>query len=115
MSISLETIGLFGSVAPGWENVREKFEKNLNDGHDIGASLCIFHQGKCVVNLSGGWKDAKTKKEPYTQDTLQLLFSTSKGIIAAALALCVEKGWLDYHAPVTKYWPEFGANGKQVS
>jgi CubicO group peptidase (beta-lactamase class C family) len=34
--------------------------------------------------------------------------------MAAAIALCVERGWLDYDTPVAKYWPEFAANGKQV-
>jgi CubicO group peptidase (beta-lactamase class C family) len=103
-----------GYVAQGWENVRSIFEKNLIDGLDIGASLCIYYRGQCVVDLCGGWKDGEIKKEPYTPDTLQLVFSTSKGIMAAALALCVDRGWLDYDAPVAQYWPEFASNGKQV-
>ncbi|CAF4906094.1 unnamed protein product [Rotaria sp. Silwood1] len=113
MSSSSNDNNVFGQVAPGWEKVRTKFEQNLTDGSDAGASLCIYHLGECVVNLTGGWKDAETKKEPYTPDTLQLVFSTSKGIAAAAVALCVEKGWLDYEAPVAKYWPEFSVNGKE--
>lgn len=112
---SLSTdINIFGRVAIGWESVREKFEHNLRDGTDVGASLCIYHLGECVVNLSGGWRDAKTKKKPYTLDTLQLIFSTSKGIGAAAVALCVDRGWLNYGTPVAKYWPEFAAHGKEV-
>ena len=103
-----------GYVAPGWESVCSVFEQNLVDGLDIGASVCVYHRGECVVDLSGGWKDPQTKKEPYTSDTLQLIFSTSKGVMAAAITLCVERGWLDYDAPVAKYWPEFAANGKQV-
>ena len=103
-----------GYVAPGWENVRTVFEQNFIDGLDVGAGLCIYYRGQCVINLTGGWKEIKTKKEPYTADNLQLVFSVSKGILAAALARCVEYGWLDYQAPVAKYWPEFAANGKQV-
>ena len=114
MSFTSSNNNVFGHVASGWDSVRTVFEQNIIDGHDIGASLCIYHRGECVVNLTGGWKDAKSKKEPYTSDTLQLVFSVSKGITAAALALCVEKGWLDYQAPVAQYWPEFGVNGKQV-
>jgi CubicO group peptidase (beta-lactamase class C family) len=106
------TIG--GYVAPGWEGVRSVSEQNFIDGLDIGASLCVYHRGQCVVDLFGGWKDSQAKKEPYTQNTLQLVFSTSKGVMAAAIALCVERGWLDYDAPVVQYWPEFAANGKQV-
>ncbi|CAF0964068.1 unnamed protein product [Rotaria sordida] len=104
---------IHGYVAPGWNSVRSVFEQNLAEGLDIGASLCIYHRGQCVVDLYGGWKDIQRKKEPYTSDTLQLVFSVSKGIMAAAIALCVEKGWLDYDIPVAQYWPEFAANGKQ--
>jgi CubicO group peptidase (beta-lactamase class C family) len=103
-----------GYVAPGWESVRAAFEQNLSDGSEIGASICIYHRGKCVLDLSGGWKDVD-KKKPYTRDTLQLVFSVTKGVTAAAVALCVERGWLDYEAPVAKYWPEFAANGKEVN
>ena len=45
-------------------------------------------------------------------DTLQLVFSTTKGLTAIAVALCVQRGLLDYDARVTDYWPEFAANGK---
>jgi len=103
-----------GYVAPSWENVRSVFEQNFVDELDIGASLCVYHRGECVVDLYGGWRDPQTKKEPYTSDALQLIFSTSKGVMAAAIALCVERGWLDYDAPVAKYWPEFAVNGKEV-
>lgn len=105
---------VFGGVTCGWESIRAVFEQNFIDGLDIGASLCIYHRGQCVVDLSGGWKGEQTKKEPYTPDTLQIVFSTSKGIVAAAIALCVDRGWLDYDAPVAQYWPEFASNGKQV-
>ena len=104
-----------GYVAQGWERIRTAFEQNFIDQLDVGASLCIYHRGTCVVDLYGGWKDTETKKEPYTFDTLQLVFSTSKGVMAAAIALCVERGWLQYDHPVARYWPEFAANGKQVS
>ncbi|CAF1937797.1 unnamed protein product [Rotaria magnacalcarata] len=104
---------IHGFVAPGWENVRCVFEQNIVEGLDTGASVCVYHQGQCVVNLYGGWKDVERNKEPYTPDTLQLVFSVSKGIMSAAIALCVERGWLDYDKPVARYWPEFAANGKQ--
>ncbi len=109
-----ENNNIYGYVAPQWEKVRTAFEQNLADGLDIGASLSIYHRGKCVVDLYGGWKDLQRNKEPYTPDTLQVVFSLSKAVIGAAVALCVEKGWLDYDVPIAKYWPEFGLNGKEV-
>lgn len=103
-----------GYVVPGWEDVRVVFEQNIANGLDIGASLCVYHRGACVVDLVGGWKDAPMGKEAYTPDTLQLVYSTSKGILAAATALCVERNWLRYDAPIVEYWPEFAAQEKQV-
>ena len=105
---------VYGRTSQEWEAIRTVFEQNFRDQLDIGASLCIFHQGKCVVDLYGGYKDMKTKSEPYTADTLQLVYSTSKGIMAAAIAICVDRGWLNYDLPVAKYWPEFAENEKQV-
>jgi CubicO group peptidase (beta-lactamase class C family) len=103
-----------GYVAKNWESVRSVFEQNLIDGLDLGASLSVYYRGDCVVDLYGGWRDIQTKKEPYASNSLQVIFSTSKGILGAAVALCVERGWLDYDELVTKYWPEFGTNGKEV-
>jgi len=101
-----------GTTANGWEFVRDLFEENFVEERDLGASLAIYHQGKLVVDLSGGWFDRSFTK-PYDNNTLQLVFSTTKGLVAITAALCVEKGLLDYSELVTKYWPEYGQNGKE--
>jgi TonB family protein len=38
----------------------------------------------------------------------------SKGLAAMTVAVAVAntRGWLDYDAPVARYWPEFAQNGK---
>ncbi|HAP76277.1 MAG TPA: esterase [Acidimicrobiaceae bacterium] len=100
-----------GFVAPGWEGVRDAFEHNLTDGEDIGAGVAVYHRGQKVVDLVGGWFDAD-RSQPYDADTLQLVFSTTKGIAAIAVGICVQRGWLAYDQPVSRYWPEFAAKGK---
>ena len=100
-----------GTTANGWEFVRDSFEENFLQGRDLGGSMAIYHQGKLVVNLWGGWFNA-SKTQLYDNNTLQLVFSTSKGLVAVAAALCVQRGLLDYSALVTKYWPEYGQNNK---
>ena len=101
-----------GTVAAGWEPVRAAFEANLAAGREVGAAVAVYHQGRPVVSLAGGSFD-EAGSRPYTDDTLQLVFSTTKGIAALAVALCVERGLLDYDAPVVDCWPEFGAAGKE--
>jgi CubicO group peptidase (beta-lactamase class C family) len=101
-----------GTVAAGWEPVRAAFEANLAAGREVGAAIAVYHQGRSVVSLAGGSFD-EAGSRPYTDDTLQLVFSTTKGITALAVARCVERGLLDYDAPVVDCWPEFGAAGKE--
>ena len=100
-----------GFVAPGWEGVRAAFEHNLTEGEDVGAGVAVYHRGAPVVDLTGGWFD-QSETRPYDADTLQLVFSTTKGITAIAAAICVQRGWLAYDRPVAEYWPEFAAHGK---
>ena len=101
-----------GTAANGWEFVRDLFVENFKKERDLGASMAIYHHGRLVVNLWGGWFD-ESRTKLYDNDTLQLVFSTSKGLVAVAVALCVQRGLLDYSASVTKYWPEYGQNGKE--
>ena len=99
-------------VAPGWEPVREAFVGHLSSGLDRGAGVAVMHKGKLVVDLMGGHRD-KNGDVPYGPETLQVVFSTTKGITALAVAMCVERGLIDYDEKVAAYWPEFAAHGKQ--
>ena len=100
-----------GTVAPGWESVRDAFAANLADGDEVGCAAAVYHRGQAVVDVWGGTFD-ETGSAPYAEDTLQLVFSTTKGIAAIAVAICVQRGLLDYDATVASYWPEFAAQGK---
>jgi CubicO group peptidase (beta-lactamase class C family) len=92
-----------GFVAPGWEGVRSAFERNLDEGLEVGAAYAVHHEGRLVVDLWGG---------TYRPDTLQLVFSTTKGWTAILASLLSQRGELDVDAPVASYWPEFAAEGK---
>ena len=99
-----------GSVAAGYERVRAAFELNFERHGEIGASCCVYVGGRLVADLAGGVTEPGG--QPYTGDTLQMVMSTSKGITAIAAHLLAQEGLLDLDAPVTEYWPEFGAAGK---
>ncbi|MGA0877749.1 MAG: serine hydrolase domain-containing protein [Ilumatobacteraceae bacterium] len=100
-----------GSVAAGWEPVRDAFAANLASGDEVGCGVAVYHLGRKVVDLWGGHFDAD-RTQPYAEDTLQLVFSTTKGITAIAVAMCVERGLLSYDEKVSNYWPEFAQFGK---
>jgi len=100
-----------GEVEAGFEPVREAFEANFSQRGDIGAAVCLYQHGRPVVDLWGGVADPETGR-PWTRDTLQLVYSATKGATATVAHMLVQRGMLDLDAPVAKYWPEFAANGK---
>ena len=100
-----------GTVAAGFEPVREAFAANFAEHGDIGAAVCVYRDGVPVVDLWGGVADAETGR-PWTADTLQLVYSATKGVTATAAHLLAQRGELDLDAPVVRYWPEFAAHGK---
>ena len=103
---------LDGFVADGWSEVADVLASNIDNRDDVGAGVSVFHRGKCVVDIAGGFFDREATK-PYTLDTLQLVFSSTKGVVATAVAICVERGLLSYEDPVSQIWPEFAAHGKE--
>ena len=108
---SLESPSHYGRVAPGFEEVRTEFERNFSERGDIGAAVAAYWRGEKVVDLWGG-RRTPTGTEPWDEDTLVLVHSTTKGVAAMTVAVANSRGWIDYDAPVAEYWPEFAQNGK---
>jgi CubicO group peptidase (beta-lactamase class C family) len=104
--------GVDGLVEKGWERVADTFRANFQEGKDLGAACCVYVDGRAVVDLWGGLADGETHR-PWERDTVALVASTTKGATALCAHLLVERGELDLDAPVTRYWPEFGAAGKE--
>ena len=100
-----------GFVAPGFEEVRAQFERNFAERGEIGAAVAAYWRGEKVVDLWGG-RRMPDGDDPWNEDTMVVVMSTTKGLSAMTLAIANARGWLDYDAPVARYWPEFAANGK---
>jgi CubicO group peptidase (beta-lactamase class C family) len=101
-----------GYVSPGLEPVREAFAENFARRRELGGACCAFHNGEKIVDLWGGVRNAITG-EPWEHDTMVIIYSATKGLAAMTLALAHSRGWLDYDARVSTYWPEFAQNGKE--
>lgn len=101
-----------GTFEPGFEGVRDAFARNFDEHGEVGAAFALHVGAKMVVDIWGGTADVKTGR-PYAEDTLQLVFSTTKGATAMCANLLAERGLLDVDAPVAQYWPEFAQNGKE--
>jgi CubicO group peptidase (beta-lactamase class C family) len=106
-----EDVDVQGDVSPGLETVRAAFADNFLRRRELGGACCAYYRGEKVVDLWGGVRDQKTS-EPWERDTMVIVHSATKGLAAMPLALAHSRGWLDYEAPVCKYWAEFAQQGK---
>ncbi|WP_251064728.1 serine hydrolase domain-containing protein [Streptomyces sp. ISL-44] len=104
-------VDIQGVVTEGFEPVRDAFVRNFEVLGDRGAAVTVYRDGRKVVDLWGGTKDANGT-EPWTEDTAQIVRSATKGVAAAVPLLLHQRGLLDLDAPVGSYWPEFKAGGK---
>merc|ERR1711977_162222 len=94
-----------GTVAPGYEPVRQAFLQHVKDGLEDGAQLCAYHKGVMVVDL---WTD----KEDYGPSTVQNLFSSTKVLTSLVVAMLADRGHLDYNQKVCDVWPAYAQHGK---
>ncbi|KAG0307904.1 hypothetical protein BGZ98_009470 [Dissophora globulifera] len=79
---------------------------------DLGGSFAVFVDGRQVIDVYAGFKDL-AKTVPYTNTTLQQVYSSGKALEGIVIARLVEQGRLDYSKRISEYWPEFGQNGKE--
>ena len=101
-----------GTVRDGFEGVRDAFAANFDNGLDIGASAAVVLDGELVVDLWGGTVD-EAGTTPWRQDTIINVWSTTKTMANLCLLVLADRGELELHAPVARYWPEFKAAGKE--
>jgi CubicO group peptidase (beta-lactamase class C family) len=85
---------------------------NFTDHDEVGAAVAVWVDGDLVVNLWGGYADAR-RRRGWRENTLASVFSGTKGLTSTCVHLLAERGEIDLYAPVAAYWPEFAQNGKQ--
>jgi CubicO group peptidase (beta-lactamase class C family) len=109
--VSARSVPVAGRVEPGFEPVETAFRETLRDDRELGAACAVSHRGELVVDLWGGYRDA-ARTDPWTADTLVLVFSTTKGVAAAAMAHARSRGQFAYDDRVADHWPAFARHGK---
>lgn len=100
-----------GILDERFASLRGLLAGNVEDGTELGASLCVVKNGEVVVDIWDGWLD-RDKTLPWQQDTLAPVWSTTKTMTNLAALVLVDRGELDLDERVAHYWPEFAANGK---
>jgi CubicO group peptidase (beta-lactamase class C family) len=67
-------IPINGTIAQGFELVRDKFQRNFSERGELGAAFAVYHRGEKVVDLCGGIRNQETG-ELWEEDTMVLVFS----------------------------------------
>ncbi|KAF1936104.1 beta-lactamase [Clathrospora elynae] len=95
-----------------FKQVEKLLQDFIDSGDELGASICVNVHGKDVLDIWGGYADAAHTR-PWEKDTVTCVWSSSKTVLSLATLLCIDRGLLDPYEKVSKYWPEFVANGKE--
>jgi CubicO group peptidase (beta-lactamase class C family) len=100
-----------GACDARFQYVRDEFERNFAVRGEVGASVCVIVEGRTVVDLWGGIAHRHTQKR-WKQDTIGVVWSSTKGATALCAHILISRGLLDLDASVSSYWPEFAQAGK---
>ncbi len=103
---------IHGTCEERFEGVRAALDASLDKGTDVGASVAVYLDGEPVVDIWGGFVDPE-HSAPWSADTLTNVWSTTKTMTFLCALMLADRGELDFYAPVSRYWPEFAAGGKE--
>lgn len=102
---------LDGSLHPDYADVAAALLRQIPKQSPGGAAVCVYHNGRKVVDIWGGTKDRDGS--PWTADTTAPSFSTTKGVLSTLMHILVDQGRAKYDDTIAMHWPEFGGNGKE--
>lgn len=102
---------LDGNVHPDYADVASSLVRQIPRDKAAGAAACVYHRGRCVVDIWGGTKDAAGNA--WQEDTTAPSFSTTKGVLSTLVHILVDQGRAAYDDPIARHWPAFAARGKQ--
>jgi CubicO group peptidase (beta-lactamase class C family) len=92
--------------------VRQAIDAAVAAGREIGVQVAAYRGNELVVDTWGGLADETTARA-VDGDTLFNVYSVTKAVAATALHIQAERGHIEYEAPVSRYWPEYGKHGKE--
>src|SRR5213082_545058 len=94
------------------QRLKPLFHENFEKFGELGAAVSVWQNGKLIVDLYGGFRDAR-RENPWTSDTLVLVWSATKGIGSACVLHALQKHKIDLDRRVAEFWPEFAQAGKE--
>jgi CubicO group peptidase (beta-lactamase class C family) len=95
-----------------WNRLEPLFQENFSRFGELGAAVSVWQHGESIVELHGGCRDNR-KEKPWSDNTIVLVWSATKGIGSACLLHALQENRIEISRRVVEFWPEFGAAGKQ--
>jgi CubicO group peptidase (beta-lactamase class C family) len=87
------------------------FQENFETFGELGAAVSVWQNGESILDLCGGFRNTR-REQPWTEDTIVLVWSATKGIGSACLLHALQENKIDLGRRVADFWPEFGENDK---
>jgi CubicO group peptidase (beta-lactamase class C family) len=103
--------GVQGAADPHFSCAVRAFSAMFPGPRYGGGALSVYLDGEPVVDVWTGWSD-RAGSTHWSADTGSMVFSATKGMASTVIHRLADRGLIDYNAPVSEYWHEFGANGK---
>lgn len=94
------------------QRLKPLFQENFEKLGELGAAVSVWQNGKPIIDLYGGFRDAR-RENPWTSDTLVLVWSATKGIGSACVLHVLQEHKINLDRRVTEFWPEFAQAGKE--
>jgi CubicO group peptidase (beta-lactamase class C family) len=94
------------------EQLEPLFLENFEKFGELGAAVSVWQDGKPVVDLYGGFCDAR-HENPWKRDTLVVVWSATKGIGSACVLHVLQEHGINIERRVSEFWPEFAQAGKE--
>jgi len=94
------------------QRLKPLFLENFEKSGELGTAVSVWQRGKPIVDLYGGFCDARREKA-WMADTLVLVWSATKGIGSACLLHVLQEHKIDISQRVVEFWPDFAQAGKE--
>ncbi len=94
------------------QRLKPLFQENFEKVGELGAAVSVWQNGKAIVDLYGGFREAR-RENPWTSDTLVLVWSATKGIGSACVLHALQEHKITLDQRVSDFWPEFAQAGKE--
>jgi len=94
------------------QRLKPLFQDNFEKLGELGGAVSVWQNGKAIVDLYGGFREAR-REDPWTSDTLVLVWSATKGIGSACVLHALQEHKINLDRQVAEFWPEFAQAGKE--